>query len=354
MNRDTVNETDFMPILQQASHWWAVLHAENVSPADRREFGEWIARSPERVAAFLQTARLMRALKSSDVRWPDDPVDVLVREAKAAPAEVVISLQNASDRTPVNAEPGSRRTFLPQLIGVAATLLIAAASWFYFTGPRTYRTDLGEQRSVVLEDGSLVTLNTSSQIRVTIDKSRRTIQLLSGEALFQVAHETRRPFDVIAGDTTVRAVGTQFNVNRRAANTTVTVVEGKVALLRQHDTDAVEAVAPMMLVAAERAVITPAKMSSPQHVSNVGAATAWTQRMLVFERRPLGEVAEEFNRYNRRLIEIDSAELREQEVTGVFKANDPESFVVFLSNIPGVSVRKNAEGASVATKSSGL
>jgi transmembrane sensor len=349
MNRDNANETDFTPLHEQASHWWAVLHSESVSAADQREFGEWVARSPERVAAFLQTACLMRALKSSDVHWPDDSVEALVRAAKAAPAEVIPLQTKVADAAPASVQSRSR-TFLPQLAGVAATLLIAGIAWFYFAGPQTYRTDLGEQRSVLLDDGSLVTLNTSSQIKVMIDKHQRTIQLLSGEALFQVAHETRRPFDVIAGDTTVRAVGTQFNVNRRAADTTVTVVEGKVAVLRQQESHASDELAPVMLVAAERAIITPARVSLPQHVANVSAATAWTQRMLVFERRPLGEVAAEFNRYNRQLIEIDSVALRDQEVTGVFKANDPESFVTFLSNIPGVEVHKSADGASVITR----
>lgn len=71
---------------------------------------------------------------------------------------------------------------------------------------------------------------------------------------------------------------------------------------------------------------------------DVATAIAWTQRKLVFEHRRLGEVAEEFNRYNRTVIEIRSEELRAQEVTGVFQANDPGSFLAFLARIPGVAV----------------
>ena len=82
----------------------------------------------------------------------------------------------------------------------------------------------------MLNDGSVVTLNTSSAIEVSLVKSHRTVTLLSGEALFQVAHDTLRPFEVKTGDTTIRAVGTQFDVDSRTAGTTVTVVEGKVAV----------------------------------------------------------------------------------------------------------------------------
>lgn len=356
MNRDDANEMEFAPIAQQAAHWWTVLQGENVSAADYREFSEWVMRSPERVEAVLRAAQLMRALKSEDVRWPDISAEALIREAKAAPAEVVHFQARAAEREAPAArhEPSLIRSFLPRFAAIAATVVVAvAASWFWFTSPQTYRTAFGEQRSVVLEDGSLVTLNTSSEIEVTIDDSRRTIRLVSGEALFHVAHETRRPFDVLAGHATVRAVGTQFNVDRHAAaNTTVTVVEGKVAVLRQRDMKSKVApeAAPTFLTASERTVITASQVGAPERVANLGAATAWTQRQLVFERRPLGEVAAEFNRYNRRLIAIDSAELRDQEVTGVFQANDPESFVAFLSRIPGVNVQQSDSGISVTAK----
>ena len=81
------------------------------------------------------------------------------------------------------------------------------------------------------------------------------------------------------------------------------------------------------------------------------AAIAWTQRRLVFERRPLGEVANEFNRYNRSPIEVDSPELSQLEVTGVFQANDPDSFIAFVSTISGVTVRKTVDGTTVVALS---
>lgn len=83
-------------------------------------------------------------------------------------------------------------------------------------------------------------------------------------------------------------------------------------------------------------------MSAPEHLASAAPVIAWTQRQLVFERRPLGEVAEEFNRYNRERIKIDSVALRDKVVTGVFEANDPDSFVSFLAKIPGVEIHRAA------------
>jgi transmembrane sensor len=215
-------------------------------------------------------------------------------------------------------------------------------SLYFYLMPQRLQTAVGEQRSVVLGDGSLVTLNTSSSIEVHLAKDHRTVKLLAGEALFEVAHDAKRPFDVTTGDTTVRAVGTQFDVDRRAASTTVTVVEGQVAVLTAPDGTHGGKQTTLPLSAGEQLTLAPRSVRQPVR-TDVATAIAWTQRKLIFEHRQLGEVAAEFNRYNRQIIEIRSAELRNQEVTGVFQANDPGSFLTFLSRLPGVTIQQSAD-----------
>ncbi len=204
---------------------------------------------------------------------------------------------------------------------------------------------MGEQRSVTLDDGSLVTLNTSSAIEVRLTKHRRDIKLLAGEALFQVARDATRPFDVSVGVTTVRAVGTEFNIDQLADTTTVTVVEGRVAV---YTADALSpgvrtGTTNLPLAAGEQLTVAPRSARHPVP-ANVAMATAWTQRKLVFDHRPLGQVAAEFNRYNHLKIEIRSVDLRNQEVTGVFDANDPDSFTEFLSALPDVTIDRSPDG----------
>jgi transmembrane sensor len=203
--------------------------------------------------------------------------------------------------------------------------------------PQRYETAVGEQRSVVLSDGSLVTLNTASAVEVRFESNHRLVRLLSGEALFQVAHDAARPFDVTTGYTTVRAVGTQFNVDRRATATTVTVVEGRVAVLTASENATNDAQNRLPLEAGEQVVVSPQRARQVVH-ADVATAIAWTQRKLIFEHRRLAEVADEFNRYNRQIIDIHGDSLRDQQVTGVFQANDASSFLEFLARTPGVTV----------------
>jgi transmembrane sensor len=342
-------------ILEQASHWWELLHSESASSSDHREFGEWVARSPERVEAYLETARLVKAIKSPRLIWPSTSAEVLIREAKSS-SETVLPFSPAqaaasADRRGARQSPG-------RLAWAAAAVLLIGVGLVLFTlgAPQKFRTALGEQRSVLLADGSRVTLNTASTIEVISQRGRREVRLVQGEALFEVAHEATRPFVVRAGNALLRDVGTQFNVDMRSNGTAVTVVEGQVAVdstaasgsaAAQAGYGAADTAEPLILRANDRVVVSPAGVGAPQHGVNAAASVAWTQRRLVFERRPLSEVAEEFNRYNKERIDIDSAELKRQEVTGVFEAKDPASFVAFLSGIPGVEIQKGPKGIHV-------
>jgi transmembrane sensor len=345
MNKNHIDELDpAASVTEQASHWWILLNDPGATEADRKAFGEWSSRSPERVEAFLQTARLTKALRSRTLRWPDVSVEILVREAKEGRAVIVPFdstnvLEGSSGTRPI-------RRNNPMIFAMATVLLvIIAGAWAFLTGPERYTTAIGEQRSVVLGDGSVVTLNTSSNIEVKLAKNKRTIRLVAGEALFQVAHDKMRPFDVIAGDATVRAVGTQFNVDRSRGSTVITVVEGKVSVESGSEDSGgknPDAGTLIPLSAGERVTVAP-RVRLSATVANVATATAWTQRRLVFEHRSMGEVADEFNRYNRQIIEIFGTDLRNQEVTGVFQADDPNSFIDFVAKIPGVKIERYAE-----------
>jgi transmembrane sensor len=342
-------------ILEQASHWWELLHSDGASSSDHREFGEWAARSPERVEAYLQTARLVKAIKSPRLIWPSTAAEVLIREAKASPETV---LPFSTTRVSVSVGRGEARHVQSRLAWAAAAVLLIGVglALFMLEMPQRFRTALGEQRSVLLADGSRVTLNTASTIEVNLHNGRREVRLVQGEALFEVAHDAARPFEVRASNALLKDMGTQFNVDMRSNGTTVTVVEGQVAVDsgRPRESAGAQAghgvgdtVEALILRANDRVVVTPAGVGALQRGVNAAASVAWTQRQLMFEHRPLSEVAEEFNRYNRDRIEIDSAELKRQEVTGVFEAKDPASFVAFLSSIPGVEIREGANGTHI-------
>ena len=333
----TREKEEMTSIAEQAAHWWVVFRDEEVSPAEKREFAEWVARAPEHVEASIRVAQVHASLSRSAVRWPETSAEELIRQARAAPEENVFPLHRRASPGP----EAARRPVMRIAVALAASVVIAVlAGWFTLMQPERFQTKVGEQRSVMLADGSRVTLNTASKIEVRLRGDRRVIDLVQGQALFEVAHDAKRPFDVHAGNVVARAVGTQFEVDRRATRSVVTVVEGRVAIVGK----------PLpVLSAGDRAVIDDAGSSELEHGGDLTAAMAWTERRLVFRHRPLGEIADELNRYTLGRIEIRSPALRAQEVTGTFRSDDVASFVSVLAGIEGVRVSSDGAGGYVVT-----
>ena len=340
----TLENDELTPISQQAAHWWDVFRNMDVSTAERREFVEWVTRGPDRVEACLHIARVHAAAVRADVHWPQTSAEDLVRDALAAPNDSVVPLH---PHVRGKREEERRRPTLRWVAGLAASVIVAACLGWWLTLPRPeqFQTKVGEQRSVLLVDGSRVTLNTASKIEVRLHADHRVVELLKGEVLFEVAHDAKRPFDVHAGNVVVRAVGTQFDIDRRATHTAVTVVEGRVAMIAAGSRTGNLPV----LSAGDRVVVDSAGPGAVEHDVNLAERTAWTQYQLVFHHWSLGEVADEFNRYNVGRIAIRSPSLREQEVTGTFRSNDVASFVAVLAGIPGVQVADDGAGGYVVT-----
>jgi transmembrane sensor len=340
----THDNEELASISQQAADWWVALNNANPSAPEKREFMEWVTRAPECVEACLHVARVHAAVSRADVRWPETSAEDLVRDALAAPEESVVPFR---PHVPRKREAEHRRPALRWVAGLAASVMVAAclAWWLMLTRPEQFQTKVGEQHSVLLADGSRVTLNTASKIQVSLRADHRRVQLLQGEALFEVAHDAQRPFDVYAGNVVVRAVGTQFDIDRRATRTAVTVVEGRVAMIAAGSRTGTLPV----LSEGERVIVDSAGPGAVENNVNLAETTAWTQHQLVFHHRPLGEVAEEFNRYNLGRIQIRSPSLREQEVTGTFRSNDVASFVAVLAGMPGVHVVDDGAGGYLVT-----
>jgi transmembrane sensor len=187
---------------------------------------------------------------------------------------------------------------------------------------------------VQLLDGSTVELNARSTIQVRLTAEQRTVTLLEGQALFRVAKDKQRPFVVRAGDAQVRAVGTEFDVYKKQAATVVTVVEGRV---ETYDDLNSPGTAAIVLSAGEQLTVLPHVVSKPTR-TDTAVATAWVQKRLIFEETPLSDVAEEFNRYNRRPLTIDGGELGSLKISGVYSSTDPASLINFLRSQNSIQV----------------
>jgi len=333
---------DMKSITDQAAHWWVLFLDGHASAGEKREFVDWVVRAPEHVEASLRIAGTHKAVRRAELKWPADSAEALIREAKAATKEVVLSLPPGAIRWPAV----KRRSWTPVVVAVAASIVaVVCIGWYALFHREEFQTKVGEQRSVLLADGSRITLNTGSKIQVRMRSDRRIVDLIRGEALFEISHDARRPFDVRAANVTIEDLGTQFDVDRRATRTVVTVVEGRVSMVAQGS-----GARPIdVLSGADRVVVDTTGSSRLEHGINLHEATAWTNRQLVFNRRPLAEIADEFNRYNAVQIEIRSPALGQRKVTGTFRSDDPASFVAVLSGIAGVHVARDGAGGYVIT-----
>ena len=310
-------------VIEQAADWVVRLHEDESMPAgERRAFVAWLRQSPVHVREFLLAEADWLALEGVDAERATN-VDALLADGEAN----VVPLRGSASAPSVQPKRRYR-----SIAGLAAAAMVAAviATYFMFDAQPTesYVTALGEQRSVVLPDGSVVELNTQSRLDVRFDATHRDVDLLAGEALFTVEKDPSRPFRVFSGDVEVQAVGTQFNVYRQEEQTVVTVLEGRVAV-QQHAASPAVVPEPVELSVGEQAVVQ-AEVTLRQSAPSAGKTVAWRQRRLVFEDEPLANVAAEFNRYNAQRIVIEGDALRAREINGVFNADRPERIVQFV------------------------
>ena len=208
-----------------------------------------------------------------------------------------------------------------------------------------YSTSIGESRMISLADGSSVTLNTNSILEQDFSRKQRVIRLVSGEAVFDVAHDKSRPFLVYAADGVIRAVGTKFAVRLEPDNVRVTVTEGRVEMQRRavnggdgralavaNSTIAVAAVhdenmlraAPVLLQQGEAGEIDRVEGASKQAVSerDMAERLSWVNGQLVFYDRELQSVIAEVARYTPVTIQIEDDALRTRRITGIIQIGD--------------------------------
>jgi transmembrane sensor len=337
-------------IYREACEWFIECRAGDLNTAARRELDGWLRKSPEHLGAYLEIAALWSKgpLLDRGNKWS---VQRLIEQASAG-RDNIVQLDDAAppnDSEPHRYRPDCERATLqrarPQSwfgraggLALAATVFVCVVCgcllWLQTLRYPTYSTDIGEQRSISLVDGSTVDLNSQSRIRVRYSEAERAVDLLEGEALFHVAKDRTRPFTVRSNTAQVRAVGTQFDVYRKRSETVISVVQGRVAV---PNPAARPAGRDIYLGAGEQLRVTHDATNKPEH-PNIANATAWRQRQLVFESASLAEVAEEFNRYNARRLVIENPEVYTFHISGIFSSTDPSSLVRFLRQRPGVLV----------------
>lgn len=215
-------QLEALGLAQQAEEWRQILLT--AGPKEEAAFWAWVERSPQHLREILLADTLDSALDHLD---PERKIDVEALIARSKAAANIASLEHA----------GSIRTAAPRshirewgAIAAAAVLMAGGFAVWKSIPTGRYETVVGEQRTLELEDGSVVFLNTKSTIRSDFSAAARDIYLNEGQALFQVRHDASRPFRVHTKTATIQAIGTQFDMRLYDDRTSVAVVEGTVAV----------------------------------------------------------------------------------------------------------------------------
>lgn len=228
-----------------------------------------------------------------------------------------------------------RRSHLPRYVGVAASLALAVSlgwGWIQYIAVEqaAYSTTLGSVRTVLLSDGSQATLGSDSRIRVALSRGERHIDLVQGEAYFEVSKDPKRPFVVIAGDRQVVAVGTRFAVRRDSADLRVVVTEGTVRL-QPGSTGKAAPSNPTLLPAGSMALASAhGVLVRSGSIEDAEREVDWRGGYLSFRDSTLADAATEFNRYNARKIVMGDPEVAALRVGGNFRWSNTETFVRLL------------------------
>ncbi|MGH8570877.1 MAG: FecR family protein, partial [Gammaproteobacteria bacterium] len=291
--------------------WFVRLRSGEATEEDRRRFAAWRTANPENHRAYAEIERL----------WGE------IREVLPGLAEGGGTLASATNRSPSLRQTYRRHGRLAACAAILLVTLAALLHALHFTDPwlSDYHTASGEQRRVRLADGSTVLLNTDTALSLADTATTRRVVLDRGQARFTVAPDPRRPFEVVAGTVTVRALGTVFEVYRVSGVETRVMVQERAVEIRLDGTTGAGAKTARREIAAGQAMAYRAgePLGRPQAV-DLARATAWQSGRLLLNDQRLAEAIAELNRYRRGAILITDGLLASLRVTGVFPLNDPE------------------------------
>jgi transmembrane sensor len=188
----------------------------------------------------------------------------------------------------------------------------------------------GESATLDLVDGTVISLDSNSQVTLDVTEEHRAVRLDRGEALFHVTQEHAAPFLVSVGDTIVTSLGTTFSVEREGPDILQTVVvEGRVVVQRPHQQ-------PVLLEAGQVAEVRDGhvRLCEPTP-SKLDTRLFWTAGLMSFNNEPLSQVAQRFNRYNQRKLKVDG-DIADLPIGGMFASNNPEGFAKALQRMAGI------------------
>ncbi|HVF95520.1 MAG TPA: FecR domain-containing protein [Sphingomonas sp.] len=325
---------------EAAAAWDAQLRGTKTSFRNHHAFQTWLQQDPEHQRAH---DRLQAAIRMLRMNADLPELSALRDEAR-------------------NSVEASKRRRWASVFAVAAALAIVfllaiatprtapgAAILARLHGEQLYATTRDERTRIELADGSVVTLDADTRIAVRLGAARREIKLQNGRALFKVAKDPRRPFVVRAGERTITALGTLFDVSLSPRELRVTLAEGSVAV---KPLASGRGTPPQILKPQQQLVAFAGATKPTLRTVDVDNALGWADRQIFFEDEPLASAIDEMNRYAGSKIVIDPS-VADLRINGMFRMSNQQGFVDALKIALPVDVRRDSQGRLLVSRRAG-
>ncbi|NOU20521.1 MAG: FecR family protein [Methyloglobulus sp.] len=314
--------------LQEAIDWLVKLRGENLSEADSHAFADWLTEDVAHADAFAKAERLFDNM----VLAAQLPLSATTN----SPTTQAMQIKLAKPSSPRKVQPWLT---LPLALAAAwlfaVTLVLPNQAHLFDSYFSDFHTNTGEIRDIQLADGSHILLNTDTAVSVDYQINKRQITLHHGQARFTVAKDDQRPFEVQTDSLNVRALGTVFDIYKKAADDIiVTVQEHAVAAWVQGENQGQPA--PVQVQEGQHLTYHADGTLQPLSTVDIAQASAWQQRRLFINDRPLNELIVELERYRKGRIFLADSQLKDLHVTGVFSLDNPDEVLARVRKILGL------------------
>lgn len=322
-----------------AADWWQ--RVREGTPEDLIALNTWLEEDDRHKAAFEH----VRASWESLAEFHVAPEILRMRSQYLSRAE-------RKWRNRLTANTPTRRGVIALAAAAVGAAIVVPTAWFFgHRDIRSISTGLGEQRVLVLSDGSRVTMDANSRLDVNFDRDLRRLTLAKGRVHFDVAKDAARPFRVRALDNTVTAVGTAFTVEVRKQIVSVTLFEGRITVANAKTGEAKDTTFFPEVNPGQQIVINETRLASPQYSQvDEHRALAWRDSQLFFDEEPLSSVVDRMNDYSKLKISVtgSASDLR---ISGMFIAGQTDTFVRAVQKFYPVAVVRTNDGITIQPRS---
>ena len=323
------------PDLLETAGEWALRAEAGLNRRDEARLAAWLDAAPDHRAAYDAVIKADQAL------------------GRHGADEAMMVLRGAALKARAETQWPSLRAMAASLI---AALLVAGAlgGGMERLSPLTavfgagemqtarYETAMGERATVTLADGSVLALNADSAAEVTFSGRSRTVRLERGQALFTVAHDASRPFEVLADGRRVTAVGTAFDVLLLPGALRVAMLDGVVRVSSDRQS-------PRQILSKGEVMTARADGTTTVRKADAARLAGWRDGVVYFEETPLNEAVAEMNRYTHRPIIVADGPAGALRVSGAFRVAEADAFAETMTDIFPLSIKHSVDGRTILT-----